>query len=160
MKQLKIGVILIFSLLILGCSQQGGEPVLHDLDNKPVQLSKLKGKWVIVNYWASWCHNCADEMPELNNFYKHNTDKNILLYGTNVDDIPPDELKEAVHNMDINFPILVEDPLHAWNLDDVEGVPMTFIINPKGEVVKKILGTNTEQSLKEMLQELKKDEKA
>lgn len=157
MRQLKLFFVVLCALFMFGCSQGSSDPVFHDLKGNPVQLSKLKGKWVIVNYWASWCHNCVDEMPELNSFYKNNKDPNVLMFGVNVDNIPPDELKDAVQKMEINFPVLVDDPLHAWNFDEVEGVPMTFIISPNGDVVKKILGTNTEASLVDTLHDLQKD---
>lgn len=159
MKFLKIFFVVMCSCLLLACSKgsEGSEAVFHDLAGNTVQLSKLKGKWVIVNYWASWCHNCADEMPELNSFYKHNTDKNVVMYGVNVDDPSPDDLKEAVQQLNVEFPVLVEDPLNAWNLDSVEGVPMTFIIGPDGKVAKTILGTNSEESLTATLHDLQKD---
>lgn len=153
MKILKSILIILCSLLLISCSQDNG-PVLHDTEGKPVQLSKLKGKWVIINYWADWCGSCVYEMPELNDFYQHNQDKNIAFYGVNYDHLPLSELKEAVKKTEIEFPVLVEDPNQAWHLDDVFVLPMTFIINPKGKLVKTIVGPNSEKSLLDTLQTL------
>lgn len=136
---------------LLGCTQE--DPVLRDTQGKAVQLSALQGNWVVLNYWASWCASCAKEIPELNRFFQH-LQKNVVLYGVNSDQLPPKELDLAVKKMGIAFPVLLQDPRRYWHLEEVTLLPVTFIINPQGKVVKTILGVNTEKSLLAVLQSL------
>jgi len=137
----------------MSCSQ--GYPAFHDAEGKSVPVSEFKGKWIIVNYWATWCDICLDEIPELNRLYRNNHDKNILIYGVNYDQLSPVGLKNTVRKMKIRFPVLAEDPSQMWQLDEITNLPTTFIINPRGEVVKKIVGgPNTETSLLELVHAL------
>ncbi len=131
-----LGIILL-TLSLMSCSR----------DNS-VSLSALKGKWIIINYWAVWCDSCVKEIPELNHFYQHNQDKNILLFGVNYDHTPMPDL--------ILYPVLVEDPKKFFKLADVDVLPVTFIIDPQGKVVKSIIGPNTEKSLFKIMQILQK----
>ena len=109
-----------------------GNTVYHDTHGHSVEFTKLKGKWIIVNYWAPWCDTCMGEVPALNSFYRNNQNKNILIYGVNFDRMPMDDLKQTVSKARIAFPVLEEDPNQIWQFGDIDVVPMTFIINPKG----------------------------
>jgi len=153
MRYFKIILFLLSSLMVINCTPQGS--VLHDTKGNPIQVSALKGKWVIVNYWADWCDNCIEEIPELNRFYQHNQDKNIVIYGVNYDRMPAADLQLAIDKTHIAFPTLLEDPSQTWPaLDGIDALPVTFIIDPKGKVVKKIVGGNTEKSLRDLLHQL------
>src|SRR5437879_2413224 len=155
MRYSKIIIFLLCSLTVINCTPQGS--VLHDAKGNPINVSNLKGKWVILNYWADWCDNCIEEIPELNHFYEHNQEKNIVFYGVNYDRMPAGELKMAIDKMHIAFPTLMEDPAQTWpSLDGIDALPVTFIIDPKGRVVKKIVGGNTEQSLLTVVHQLQK----
>ncbi len=148
----KIVLVLLCCLSLIGCSKP--DPVLHDAQSNSIPVSTLKDKWVIVNYWATWCGHCLDEIPELNNFYKNNQNKNVLLLGVSYDVLSLTRLKLAIKVMHIEFPVLTDDPAQELGLSTPSVVPATFIINPKGKVVKKILGPNTEESLTATLHEL------
>ena len=152
LQKLILILILLCSLSLLSCAQE--DPIFQDIDGKTVQITKLKDKWIIVNYWAEWCSACLKEIPELNNFYQKNRDKNIILYGVNFDQLPIAELKQLAVKMRIQFPVLTNDPKLAWHLEATGVLPVTYIINPKGEVVKKIVGPNTEKTLLNTLNEL------
>lgn len=158
MKKIIIGSFILALSLIMSAASfaKGGksDPVFHDTQSHAVQLTKLKDKWVIVNYWASWCPTCMQEVPELNRFYQNNQKKNIVMFGVNYDHLPGNSLKQAVQEGALAFPVLVEDPAEAWKLQGVMVLPTTFIINPQGKVVKKIIGLNTERSLLDTLHEL------
>jgi peroxiredoxin len=145
--------VLLLSLTLVCCTEDS--PVVYDSKGNPVQLSQLRGKWVIVNYWASWCPSCAWEVPHLNHFYE-TMDKNVVLYGVNSDE--REELEDAVKTAGIKFPVLRENPNEAWKLDPVDALPTTFIIDPKGKVVKTIVGASTEKSLRDTLRLLQADE--
>lgn len=149
MRSLKL--ILIFILLI-GCSRN--EVVLHDANNHEILLSQLKGKWIVVNYWADWCESCVAEIPELNHFYTHNKNNNIVLFGVSYDQLSDDQLSQAMQKHKIFYPVLKENPQKIWNLGFIEVIPTTFIINPEGQVAKVIVGATTEKQLTTVLHEL------
>ncbi len=155
---LKIILCLLCSSIAMGCTQEGS--VLHDTKGNPISTAELKGKWVIINYWADWCESCVKEIPELNHFYQNNHDKNIVLLGVNYDRMPMSDLQIAIHKTHIAYPVILEDPAATWALNDIEALPVTFIIDPQGKVVKKILGANTEQSLLAAMQQCYKIKKA
>jgi len=147
MQRRKIGFFLLCLLIMVSCAQ--GKPVFQDTQGHSVKLTKLKGQWVVVAYWADWCPSCIEDVPELNDFYRHTRHMPIVLYGVNYDGLSGDQLAKAVHKMRITFPVLTADPGSAWGLEEVHALPTIFIINPKGEVVKKIVGTTSERSLLE-----------
>lgn len=131
-------------------------PELHDLAGNAIELSSLQGKWVVINYWAPWCAICLREVPELNKFYHNNRDPNIVFFGVDYDHPAPNALAEAVEKMGIHFPVLQEEPSLIWHFQLQDSIPVTFIINPQGQPVKIIYGTNTEQSLLDTVHELQK----
>jgi len=141
------------TLAILSCSRNEAT-VLHDVNGNSINLSQQKGKWIVINYWAEWCDNCLKEIPELNKFYQNTKDKNIIFIGVNFDRLSDDALMEAINKTNIQFPVIKEDPSLIWNLSEVEVLPMTFIINPQGKVVREIPGTNTQESLLGIINDL------
>jgi len=149
-------ILILFLLCFTTISYAHQKPVLHDATGKSIPLSDLKGKWIIVNYWAEWCDSCMEEVPELNKFYSNNQDKNVVLYGVEYDHIPTPKLRAAIAKMHINYPVIVEDPAAIWSLSAFDALPMTFIIGPHGRVVKKIMGESTEASLSAVIQTLQK----
>jgi len=139
-------IFLIFGLLV-SCSQP--EITLHDNKNNVIPISQLKGKWVILNYWAEWCDNCAAEMNLLNNFKQAHP--KILLYGINYDHLSAVDLNKVVAKLNIKFPVLLEDPAQILNLQLADYLPMTFVLSPDGKVVKRIVGPITKNSFDEVM---------
>ena len=151
-------VCVLFCSLLLACSQNNN--TFHDTHSNTINESQLRGKWIVINYWADWCGSCTEEMPELNRFYKDNKDQNIVLYGVDYDHATTDRLKQLINKHHIQYPILIEDPAVIFKLDVAGIVPTTFIINPKGEVVKTIQGPTSAKALSNLLVALKnKNEK-
>lgn len=130
--------------------------VLIDLQNKTYTVGSLRGKWVIINYWAAWCRPCAMETPEFNNFYAHKP-SDIMLFGVSYDEGTPTQLQAAVEKEGIIFPVLTDDPVAALDLGQVMVMPTTFIINPDGKLVKTLQGMTSESELTEQLKLLRND---
>lgn len=141
---------------LMACSPN--EPTFKDHQNQAVTLSTLKGKWVVINYWAPWCPSCVHEIPELNHFYEHNKGKNVMVYGVNFDASMSNgaNAEEAIQKARIEFPVLTQDPGATWKLGDITAIPMTFILNPNGKVVKTFAGPTSEKALSTALNELQK----
>lgn len=146
----KITVIIASLFIISFQVNSASDKYFHDARGNAISSSDFKGKWVIVNYWATWCDICMTEVPELNQFYKNNS-KNVLLFGVNYDHLTSDDLRQAINSFDIKYPVLVEDPTSLWNFGYFDVVPVTFVINPQGKVVKRILGAVTDAQLSEII---------
>ncbi len=135
------------SLLLLITTLCQAEVLLKDIEGQTTPFSKLKGKWVLINYWASWCETCIQEIPELNRFYHAHKKDPIALYAVNYDELPSAEQRSLAEQLNIAYPNLLENPARELKLGDITGVPVTFIFNPEGQLVKKLFGGQTARSL-------------
>ena len=123
------------------------EIMLEDLNGTSIPLTSLKGKWVYINYWASWCGPCLHEIPELNRFYEHHKTENIAFCGVNYDGLPLHEQVKLIRKIKLRYPSLADDPKDVLRLGDIQGVPVTFIFNPEGKLHDICYGAQTEKSL-------------
>ncbi|HRD66731.1 MAG TPA: TlpA disulfide reductase family protein [Candidatus Competibacter sp.] len=127
---------------------------LPGLNDQPVKLASFRGRWVVVNFWASWCSPCLLEMPELQAFHEAHHDRAAVV-GINFEAISPDEVRTFVAHLGITFPILLSggEPVAGFEL---KGLPTTFLISPAGKLVEARLGTVNAAMLAERLTELEK----
>lgn len=122
------------------------QPSLTTLAGKQIPWSTLQGKWVIINYWASWCHPCVEEIKELNAFYYRNHAQ-VALYAFNYEGVSTQDQKQLIKDFHIHYPSLREDPAEQLHVGDIMGVPVTFIWDPHGNPVKTLYGPQTVESL-------------
>jgi thiol-disulfide isomerase/thioredoxin len=115
---------------------------LKGLDGKQYSLSDYRGKWVVVNFWATWCPPCLEELPELEVFHSNNQDKAVVL-GVNMEDIDDERLRDFVEEQFLSFPVLHGDRVAARALGPVQGLPTSYLVSPQGEVVARQVGPVT-----------------
>jgi thiol-disulfide isomerase/thioredoxin len=120
---------------MLGASTNAPAPdfVLDSNTGKPVKLSGLKGQVVMINFWATWCGPCRQEMPLLESIYKQYSAKGFTLLGVNVEPDPKlanDWLKKTP----VSFPVLYDVKSDVSNLYKVAGMPSTVFVDKKGNV--------------------------
>jgi len=123
---------------------------LPDLDGKPVSVSDYHGKWVIVNFWATWCPPCLDEIPDLVDLYDNNRDRLVVL-GVNYEETNREYLKEFVETHLMSYPIMQMDPEPMTSLGPVTGLPTTYIISPEGERVARQEGPITREAVEKYI---------
>ena len=123
---------------------------LPDLEGKQVSLSDFRGKWVVVNYWATWCPPCLDEIPDLVDFYENNR-ADVVVLGIDYEEVDEDYLKEFVDTHFMSYPILRMDPIPVTPLGPVLGLPTTYIISPQGERMARQEGPVTREALEAYL---------
>jgi peroxiredoxin len=114
---------------------------LPGLDEKTVRLSDFRGKVVFLNFWATWCKPCREEMPSMEVLYKNFERDGLIVLAVSIDrvttkkDIPP-----FVKGMNLTFPVLVD----SWGQTDkrykLMGVPETYIIDQQGVLREKVIG--------------------
>ncbi len=144
--------LLVLAISISGCSKPhivAGE--VEDINGEIIQLADYRGKWIVINYWASWCEPCAKEIPQLNAFYQAHQGKDAVVLGVNYDGLPMVDLKILVKKMGINYPILTADPKHLIGIEHVPGLPATYLISPEGKLVKSLFGEQTLTSLEKAM---------
>ena len=117
------------------------EFALVDLDDKPVRLSDYRGKVVFLNFWATWCKPCREEMPSMEVLHKNFAKDGLVVLAVSINrvtttkDIPP-----FVKSMNLLFPVLID----SWGRTDMPykrmGVPETFIIDQEGVIREIVIG--------------------
>jgi thiol-disulfide isomerase/thioredoxin len=124
------------------------QPTLHvtTLDGRTFDLAAQRGKWVIVNYWATWCVPCIKEMPDISRFVA--THKNVTAIGLAYDDSELADIKAFVAKHPVVYPIAQVKLDHPpKDFDEPRGLPTTYLIRPDGTVAKPFVGPITAASL-------------
>lgn len=129
----------LISLGLMLCAITNAQAALKTMDGNTINASELRGKWVYINYWAKWCPSCRREVPALNDFYQAHKG-NVVVLGVDYDKQGGSALRSAVNNMHIKFPVLTSDPKNVFGLPDVNGLPTTFVISPKGNLANTLVG--------------------
>lgn len=137
--------------LILSSLSYSSPIVLRDLDGKNIPFESLKGKWIVINYWANWCSSCLEEISEFNQFYKNNKSR-VALFAVNFDDLSRARQSALIRKYNINYPSLKNNPAGQLNLGDIRGVPATFVFNPQGKLSATLYGPQTSKSLNKATQ--------
>ena len=139
-------------LLLTSLSRADGiDLVLPDLHGKQIKVSDYRGKWVIVNYWATWCPPCAAEIPELNRFHKKHQAKDAVVLGVNIEKDDIDYVREFSADFKIAYPVLQADNLVSSPYGRISALPTTFIISKEGKLFRKIVGSVTLQRLEKII---------
>jgi peroxiredoxin len=107
---------------------------LADLNGAMVSLSELKGKVVLVNFWASWCPPCTDEMPGFEKVFGQYEARGFSVIGIAVDDVKLSLLRD----LRITYPVVKTNDRVTRDYGDVTGVPQSFLVGRDGRIIKKI----------------------
>lgn len=129
------------------------EFVLKDTAGKQHVLSQYKGKWVFVNYWATWCPPCLEEVPDLVALYDARKNKDVVVIGVAFDFDTEKEVFEYVDDMLMSYPIVLGDEQVKAQIGQAEVLPTTYVYNPRGELVKIKRGLVTKQYLESLMKQ-------
>lgn len=138
-------------LTLLGCSADRGGYAL--MDGGTLHFEDLRGKVVLVNYWAEWCKPCREEIPELNAFQRSHGDR-VQLLAVNFDGVRGDLLQQQAGALGIDFPVLAEDPRAQFAVKPSGVLPETLVIDRDGNFRQVLLGPQKEEQLAALLQQL------
>jgi thiol-disulfide isomerase/thioredoxin len=138
-------------LCCYGIASAGGGFSLTDTTGKRHTLSQYKGKWVIVNYWATWCPPCLEEVPDLVALYDSRKGRDVQMFGVVFDYENTKEVAEYVDDMLMSYPIVLGDDAVVKQIGAADVLPTTYIYNPKGELVKTKRGKVSRAHLEEIM---------
>jgi len=130
---------LLLVVVLAACSPPGATP-------GTLQLDRLQGRWVVINYWATWCKPCIREIPELNALAARYPEK-VTVLGVNYDGVQGEELRQQVSELGIDFEVLLEDPAGRLGVPRPQVLPTTLVLNPQGRLVDTLVGPQTLDSL-------------
>jgi peroxiredoxin len=106
---------------------------LHGLDGRNLRLAELRGQVVLVNFWATWCGPCREEMPRLDALYQKYRASGFTLLGVNIDDDPRNAAGTA-QKLKVSFPVLLDTDKSVSRLYDLGTMPSTVLIDRDGHV--------------------------
>lgn len=124
----------------IGVGVKAPEFDLKMLDGKNVKLSELKGKKVILNFWATWCPPCKEEMPEMQKYHEEQH-KDVVILAVNID--PQLDVQGFVDDMGITFPIPLDKEDKVNSAYQVISIPTTYFIDTEGIIREKHIGAVT-----------------
>ncbi len=119
-------------------------------DGVEFDVAAHRGKWLVVNFWATWCHPCLAEMPALSKMDAQREDIEVL--GLAYDDIAPDALKAFLKQHPVGYPIAQVDvyaPPKAF--PPPEGLPTTYLLDPQGKVAERFVGPVTPEDIQHVV---------
>ncbi|WP_260703122.1 TlpA disulfide reductase family protein [Edaphobacter flagellatus] len=122
---------------------------LKDLEGKEWTLSSLRGKVVLVNFWATWCPPCRKEMPDLDTIAHRFADKGLVVLS--ISDEDPAKVSAYVKSHNLNYPILLDPGRKTNEAFHIEGIPQSFVFSREGKLVTQSIDMRTQGQFLEML---------
>ncbi len=124
---------------------------LPDTNGRRVSLDSLKGKVVAVNFWATWCGPCQEEIPDLAKVYAAHRSKCFEMLGVAEESGAREEVVAAATKLGVNYPILLDDEGKAGDAFKIPGYPRTFLIDVDGRIRKVFEGAVERDELEKAL---------
>ncbi len=148
-------MILTSGLLITGCAV-GSEPTatvgkaapdfeLQNLDGQSISLSDLKGKPVLINFWATWCGPCVSEMPYIQEIYGEWSGKGLMVLAINMGE-SSSKVEQFLQDHNLSLPVLLDTKQVVARRYNIRGIPTTFFIDKDGTIQEKIIGAFTSKA--------------
>lgn len=112
---------------------------LNDLSGKPVTLSSYRGKVVLLDFWATWCDPCRDEIPRFVALQDTYRDRGLQIIGVSMDDAPQ-PVREFQQQFRMNYPVVMGSARVGELYGGILGLPVAFLIGPDGRIYSKHFG--------------------
>ncbi len=113
---------------------------LADIDGNVFRLSEYRGRVLVINFWATWCLPCRDEMPSMQRAWEQLEAEGILLLGINVGE-DEDTIFQFTADYPVDFPLLLDRDSRVIGAWAVRGLPTTFVVGPAGRIVFRAIGS-------------------
>ena len=143
MKRVVVG----FFLVICSSAVAAADFSFRDIAGKQHNLVDYRGKWVLVNFWATWCPPCLKEIPDLMALHDEHKNKDLVVIGIATDYNSPKLVTDFVRDHRISYPVVLGNDAIVAQVGRVEGLPMTYMFNPQGKMVAYNVGALTQKAV-------------
>ncbi len=137
---------------------QDGSPAppfsVRDLEGRTVRLQDLKGKPVVLDFWATWCAPCRVSMPELDVLQTRYAEQGLVVLGLSLDEDGPDKVKHFVDKLGVHFRVGLANERMLSQYGPIRSAPTTVFINRKGLVVRRVVGYVDRETMESFIKEL------
>lgn len=123
---------------------------VKDLSGQSVSLSTLRGKVVLVNFWATWCSPCKEEMPLLQAYYDAHKEDDFVLVGVNVSD-DVEDAQAFIDQSGYTFPVWSDPPGNVLIDLNMNGLPASLVVDEQGKLVKRWIGPLAQEDLEDVI---------
>jgi thiol-disulfide isomerase/thioredoxin len=159
-----IGIALLTAVSWAHCSETAGEDqagllakaapdfTLTNLSDKPVRLSDFKGKIVLLDFWATWCVPCREEIPAFIQLQKQYAGKGFTVLGIALDDEGAAVVKPFAQKLGVNYPLVIGNTRVAAAYGGIQAVPTAFLIGRDGRILKTFLGARGQSEWEQIIQ--------
>jgi peroxiredoxin len=130
---------------------QNADFTLSDLTGTKWSLKNLRGKVVLVNFWATWCPPCRKEMPDMEALYQRFSPRGLVILA--ISDEDSDKVKPFIAEKKYDYPVLLDPGHKVGQLFDVVGIPKSFLYGRDGKLVTRAIDRRTEQQFLAMLKQ-------
>jgi len=127
---------------------------LPKLDGTNLSLNELKGKVIILDFWATWCPPCRKMIPDLQKLYTRYKDQGLEVVGISLDEGSPESVKSFVENVKIDYHIVLGNREVSKAYGQINAIPTTFIIDKEGMIRDKHIGFQSEQDMEAVIKPL------
>lgn len=125
--------------------------IFTDHTGKKLTLADYRGKWVLINFWATWCPPCLKEIPDLVSLYESR--KDVMIIGVAMDYRHPETVLKYVEALSISYPVVLGDKKIAAQIGPVSMLPTTYVFDPQGNPAAYKVGLVSRESLEEFMRE-------
>src|SRR5437588_1579387 len=130
-------------------ARQKADFTLSDLQGKSWTLRELRGKVVLVNFWATWCPPCRKEMPDLDTLYQRFKDQGLVILAIDDEDVA--KVKPFLIERPVTYPILLDPGRKVNDGFHLDGIPKSFVYDREGKLVAQSIDMRTQKQFLEML---------
>ncbi len=121
-----------------------------DSKGKTLRLADYQGKWVLVNYWATWCPPCLDEIPDLIELHG-NRKNNMVVIGVALSYRDPKQVLNFADTLGVNYPIVLGNEKTVRQIGPQKGLPTTYLFSPQGKMVAEQVGPITREAVEKFI---------
>ncbi len=125
--------------------------VLPNLKGEKIDVAQFRGKVVLLNFWATWCAPCREEIPYLNGLHRQYKENGLVIIGISLDRGGPEEVQTFLQKHHIDYLILMGNDA-VWDafsdipgMSGIQAIPITFLIDRKGQICRRYVGLTRKQ---------------